>query len=388
MRIGIVANESSGDQLGAGLIQAILHRIPHATFEGVGGIQMCKAGCNSLIPIESLSVMGLVEIIHHLPRLLRLRRQLIRHFLYHPPDVFIGIDAPDFNLKLEQHLRIAGIPTVHYVSPTIWAWRSNRIHAIRRSVDLVLSIFPFEIPILQQHNIPAIYVGHPLAQTISLEHDQIKARIELNLPVNQPILAILPGSRNNEALNLTAIFLHTALWCQTRIPNLHCVTPLVNNTIRQIVTNIKRQIAPNLPLTLINGNSHQVLTAANVVLTASGTATLEAMLHQRPMVVAYRLHPITYWLATTFNLVKTPYIALSNLLAEEALAPEFIQHHCIPQDMGQAILKFFHQPKQVRYIQQRYLHLHQQLRCNSNERAADAILELICAKSNKHETHQ
>lgn len=377
MHIGIVANEPSGDQLGAGLIQAIQEYIPHATFEGVGGPRMQASGCHSIIPLETLSVMGLVEVIRHLPRLLKIRHQLIQHFLKTKPDVFVGIDAPDFNLKLEYSLRRAGIPTIHYVSPTVWAWRAGRVHTIRRSVDLVLSIFPFETEFLQQHQVPVCYVGHPLAETIPIFHDVSLARTTLNLPLHQPILAILPGSRESEIQTLTIDFLHTARWCLERKPNLHCVIPVVNSQIASTVTTICNDIAPNLPLTLVPGNSHTVLAAADVVLTASGTATLEAMLHHKPMVVAYRLHPLTYWLASTFKLVTVPYIALSNLLANEALAPEFLQHRCKPQDMGQAVLEFFTDSVRIKQIHNRYVEIHQQLRCNSRDRIAAAVLGLV-----------
>lgn len=377
LRIGIVANEPSGDQLGAGLICAIKQRVDHATFEGVGGPLMQQAGCRSLIPIESLSVMGLVEVVKHLPQLIFIRRQLIQHFLTHPPHIFIGIDAPDFNLTLERRLSQAGIPTVHYVSPTVWAWRAGRVHTIRRSVDLILSIYPFETQFLKQQALPVTYVGHPLAQQLPLIPDQHAARIALHLPTDAPILALLPGSRVSEVNNLVQVFLETANFCQHQKPGLHCVAPLVNSEIYAMVAKAWSKFAPNLLLTLVNGNSHQVLAAADVVLTASGTATLEAMLNLRPMVVAYRLHPLTYWIANTFNLVKVPYVALSNLLVGEALAPEFLQHRCQAPDMGRAVLNFFNDKERVLKIQQRYLSVHEQLKGDVAANAADAVLAMV-----------
>lgn len=376
LRIGIVANEPSGDQLGAGLMRAVQQRISHVTFEGVGGPLMQQLGCCSLIPIESLSVMGLIEIIRHLPQLIFMRHQLIRHFLAHPPHVFIGIDAPDFNLNLERQLRRFGIPTIHYVSPTVWAWRKGRVHTIRRSVDLILSIYPFEIQFLKQYNLPVTYVGHPLAQQLPLIPDQYAARMALNLPVDVPILALLPGSRISEVHSLIQVFLETANWCLERKPMLHCVVPLVNSAIYTLVANAWKKYAPQLPLTLVNGNSHQVLAAADVVLTASGTATLEAMLHLRPMVVAYRLHPLTYWIVNNFKLVKVPHIALANLLVGEELAPEFLQHNCRAQDMGQVVMGFFNNKERVVCIQKRYLEVHKQLQSDAVN-VADAVLGMV-----------
>jgi lipid-A-disaccharide synthase len=376
LRVGVVANEPSGDQLGAGLIHAIRELAPNSSFEGVAGPLMQAAGCNSLLPMEQLSVMGLVEVVHHLPRLLRTRRHLVKHFLAHPPNVFIGIDAPDFNLGLEQQLRRAKIPTVHYVSPTIWAWRPQRVHTIRRSTDLTLSIFPFEVPLLEAQGIPVCYVGHPLAEAIPITPNQAEARTSLGLPAAQPIFALLPGSRVGEVQLLAEIFLKTASWCCKQRPRLHCVIPLVNTTIRNLVETAWQSVAPEIPLTLVDGNSHRVLAAADLVLTASGTATLEALLHKRPMVVGYRLNPLTYWLAKNLNLVKVPYIAMSNLLADEELAPELLQDSCQPEILGHAILKLLDDPQHMDYIRQRYTTIHQELRCNSSHRAAKAVLNL------------
>jgi len=373
----MVANEPSGDQLGASLIQALQECIPDIHFEGVGGPRMQAAGCHSLVPMEQLSVMGLVEVVRHLPRLWRIRRGLARHFLAHPPHVFVGIDAPDFNLRLEEWLHRAHIPTVHYVSPTVWAWRPGRVRAMRRSLDLMLSVFPFEVAFLERHRVPVRYVGHPLAEEIPLEHDRAGARARLGLPAHRTVLAVLPGSRVSEVQRLARVFLETAQWCLERRPQLHFVIPLVNAPIRALVEAAWQAVDPQLPVTLVDGNSRDVLTAADLVLTASGTATLEALLHQRPMVVAYRLNPLTYWLATRLKLVKVPYVALSNLLVGEALAPELLQDACRPAGLGEALLSFLDNPERMRQIQERYRQVHQGLRCDSRHRAAEAVLGVM-----------
>lgn len=377
LHIGIVANEPSGDQLGADLITAIQELVPHAKFEGVGGLLMQKAGCKSLVPIEHLSVMGLIEVVWHLPRLLHIRRNLIKHFLKHPPDVFIGIDAPDFNLGLERHLRIAGIPTVHYVCPTIWAWRTQRATTLRRSTDLTLSILPFEKVLLESQSIPTSYVGHPLAEAIPIEPNQQQARLQLGLPATQPILALLPGSRISEIQLLAKIFLKTASWCYQKHPQLHFVIPLVTPKIRELVEIAQQSIAPEIPITFVDGHSHTVLTASNLALTASGTATLEALLCKCPHVVAYRLNSLTYWLVKNFNLIKVSHIALSNILAQESLAPEYLQDSCQPEQLTQAVLNFLDNPKLMESIRQRYKRIHLELKCDSKHRAAKAVLNLI-----------
>ncbi|KOR31519.1 lipid-A-disaccharide synthase [Achromatium sp. WMS2] len=384
MRIGIVANEPSGDQLGAGLITALKRLNRAITFTGVGGPQMQAAGCHSLIPMDHLSVMGLAEVILHIPRLLQIRRQLIQYFINNPPDVFIGIDAPDFNLPLELRLHQAGILTVHYVSPTIWAWRPQRVKILRKATDLVLSVFPFEEPILRQHHIAAEYIGHQLAELIPLGlPDKIAARQQLGLPNAKTVIAILPGSRTSEAKRLTPPFLQTAQWCLKHKPQLIFVIPVVNNNIRQIITDTYQQLGLQFPLHLVQENSHGVLSAADVVLTASGTATLEAMLHKRPMVVAYKINHITYKLVTALKLVKVQYIALANLLAAAPLAPEFIQKSCNPELLGPAILKFLDNPELIINIQNQYTQVHKQLHCNSQQKAAIAIMGLINTK-NQH----
>lgn len=377
LNIGIVANEPSGDLLGAGLMRELRKQMPGIVFQGIGGSLMEREGLRSLYPMERLSVMGLTEVVKHLPELLFIRRALKRHFLSNRPDLFIGIDAPDFNLGLEQSLKRAGIPTTHYVSPTIWAWRPGRVKKIRRAVDLMLSIFPFEVHFLQQHQVPVAYVGHPLADQIPLQTDPDAARLRLGVALDAQVIAILPGSRRSEIDNLGETFLQTAQRLWQRDPSLHFMVPLVNRQTREAFAAIWRYTAPDLPLSLIDGAGQDAMLSADVVLTASGTATLEALLLERPMVVAYRVSPLTYWLITRFNLVKTPYIAMANLLAGEQIAPEFIQDQATPEALSEAVMNLLDAPRKVARIQHICHQVHLQLKQDSSRKAADAVLALI-----------
>ncbi len=377
LRIGIVANEPSGDLLGSALVKAIQERVADVEFEGVAGPLMLELGCRTFFPMEKLSVMGLVEVLKHLPELLSLRKQLVTHFTQNPPDLFIGIDAPDFNLSLETALKKQGIPTVHYVSPTVWAWRPKRVKKIRKAVDLMLSIFPFEVEFLKQHDVPAEYVGHPLADDIPLESDRALAQAGFGVQSDAPVIAILPGSRMSEIKSLAEVFLRSAKMAQTKQPSLQFIVPLVNERTRQAFEAIKAEVAPELSMLIRQGGAREAMIAADVVLTASGTATLEALLVKRPMVVAYRLNAFTHWLVTRFNLVKIPYVAMANLLAGEALAPEFIQDAATPQALSSALLDFLGRPEEVARVKQRYLALHRELKQNSSEKAAAAVLGLL-----------
>lgn len=378
LRIGIVAAELSGDLLGAGLIQALQTRFPQAQFEGIGGPRMIAAGCRSMFPMERLSVMGLVEVLRHLPELLRIRRQLVRHFCANPPDLFVGVDAPDFNLGLERKLKRIGIPTVQYVCPSVWAWRTWRVKKIRRSADLVLCLLPFEKPFLEQHHIRAADVGHPLADEIPLEIDADAARTRIGFAVGSRTVALLPGSRMSEVRSLTTDFLRAALRCLEREPSLQFVVPLASPRIRAWFEEQLQQIAPSLPITLLDGNSRDAMAAADVVLAASGTATLEALLLKRPTVVAYRVHTLTYEIGQRLlRLLKIKHVSLSNLVAGEELAPEFIQYAVTPDTLADAVMRFLESPGQVTAIQARYRELHQQMRRDASQAAAEAVLELI-----------
>ncbi len=384
LRVGIVANEMSGDLLGAGLMQALQELKSDVVFEGVGGPRMLKQGCNSLVPMERLSVMGLVEVLKHLPELLSIRRKLANHFLANPPDLFIGIDAPDFNLGLETRLKKAGIPTVHYVSPTVWAWRPGRVHKIKDAVNLLLSIFPFETEFLKQHQVPVSYVGHSLADEIPLENDKAEARNRLGLEQDKPVIAILPGSRMSEIQGLAESFIGAAQWCQERQSELRFVTPLVSPAVREAFEQQVQTLAPELPILLLDGQARDAITAADVVLTASGTATLETLLLTRPMVVGYRMQWLTFWIIKHLKLVKVPHIAMANLLAGKGLAPEYLQDECTPENLGKALLAFLDSPEQVAEIQQTYRQIHRDMRQNSSQKAAEAVLALI--SNNKEST--
>ncbi len=376
MRIGLVAGETSGDMLGAGLIQAIRARIPDAVFEGVAGPRMVAAGCRLLYPAERLAVMGLVEVLGRYRELHAMRADLVRHFRSDPPDVFVGIDAPEFNLGLEARLKAAGIRTAHYVSPQVWAWRRNRLRTISRSVDLMLTLFPFEAAFYEEHGVPVRFVGHPLADAIASEIDPVAARAALALPASGPLIALLPGSRESEVRRLAGIFVRTARWCLERRADLRFAVPLVNPATRHLFeAALARE--PGLPLTVFEGRSLEVMAAADAVLLASGTATLEAMLLKRPMVVAYRMAAMTHWLAK--RLVYIDRYSIPNLLAGEHIVPEFIQNAASPEALGAALLAYLDDPTRAAAVHDRFSELHEALRRDANERAAEAVLGLVGA---------
>jgi len=383
VRIGIVAAELSGDLLGAGLMRALKGRLGEVRFEGVGGPRMNAEGCTSLASMERLSVMGLVEVLGHLPELLRVRRRLRDRWLSEPPHLFVGVDAPDFNLELEARLRRAGIPTVHYVSPTVWAWRPGRVKTLRRAVDLMLSIFPFETEFLTEHGVSACYVGHPLADEVPMHSDRAAARRRLGLDPGAPLVALLPGSRMGEVSRLTAPFLDAACWLRTRRPSCLFVIACASPRIRTWVEGRLPRLAPGLDVRLTDGAARAAMTAADVVLTASGTATLEGLLAKRPMVVAYRLQPFTYWLVRGLGLVKVPYFAMANLLAGRELAPELIQGEATGQALGAAVLDFLNDPGRVAEIERIYKGIHERLRQGADTRAAEAVIGLLRA-SGRH----
>jgi lipid-A-disaccharide synthase len=379
LTIGIVANEVSGDMLGAALVRELRLRVPDASFVGVAGPRMQELGCQTLVDMERLSVMGLTEVLGHLRELLRIRRDLVRYFLRNRPDAFIGVDAPDFNLGLERQLRAAGIRTVHLVSPTVWAWRPGRVKGIRRAVDLLLCILPFEEEFLLRHGVPARYVGHPLADEIPLQVDQAAARVALGLPAEGEVIAILPGSRVGEVEMLARPFLRAAQRCRQERPRLSFAAPLVSARLRAIFETALAREAPGLPITLVDGRSREVLAAADVALTASGTATLEALLLKRPMVVGYRVHALTYQLVKRLRLVQVPYVAMSNLLVGRELAPELLQGRCRPDLLAAALLSFLDDPSRMAQIRAEYSRVHEGMRHNAAAQAASAVVELIGA---------
>ena len=375
MRIGIVAGEASGDLLGAGLISALKKLRPELTFEGIAGPRMIEAGARSLYPMERLSVMGLAEVLGRYFELHKMRKDLIQHFCDNKIDVFIGIDAPDFNLGIEEKLHKAGIRTIQYVSPQVWAWRQYRVKQIARSLDLMLTLFPFEARFYQEHHVPVKFVGHPLADLIPMENDKKAARHLLNLPEDKRIIAILPGSRSNEVQYLGDSFLKIASWCHQQREDLHFITPMPNMERRQQFERIIETHAGKLSITLFDGLSREVVTASDVVLLASGTAALETMLLKRPMVVAYRMAWLTYWIGR--SMVKLKHFSLPNLLLPEPLVPEFIQSDIVPEKVGGTLLTFLSDDAKVAKLTQEFNKVHDQLQKNASESAAAAVLELL-----------
>lgn len=369
LRVALVAGEASGDILGSGLMQAIKQRYPNAEFIGVGGSRMEAEGLKSYFPMERLAVMGLVEVLGRLFELLGRRRQLARDLIAAKPDVFIGIDAPDFNLGLELKLRRAGIKTVHYVSPSVWAWRQKRVLKIREACDLMLTLFPFEAQFYDEHQVPVRFVGHPLADAVPQQADRAGAREALDLPHDEPVVALMPGSRGGEVARLGELFLDAAIRLRALRPGvrflLPCATPERREQLEQMLA------GRDLPLTLLNGRSHEALAACDAVLIASGTATLEALLYKRPMVVAYRVAPLTYRILK--RLVKSPYISLPNLLAERLLVPELIQDAATPEALAQAVAPLI-DGGQVQT--EGFDVIHRALRRDASVSAADAVLKL------------
>ncbi|KXX64387.1 lipid-A-disaccharide synthase [Marichromatium gracile] len=379
LTIGIVANEPSGDLLGAAVVRELQRQLgdTRVRFVGVAGPRMQALGCESLFDMERLSVMGLTEVLGQLRELLGLRRELLRFMLRERPAVLIGVDAPDFNLGLERRARRAGIRTVHLVSPTVWAWRPGRVKGIRRAVDLMLSIFPFEERFLREHGVPARYVGHPLADEIPFEVDRAAARAELGLDPEAPLVALLPGSRMGEVERLAAPFIETARAAHAARPGLRFVVPLINARVGERFRAELQRCAPELPLTLLEGQGREAMSAADVVLTASGTATLEGLLLGRPMLVGYRLHPLTYHLVKQLGLVKVPHIAMANLLAGRELAPEFVQSRCRAELLAPALLELLDDQARRAEIEREYARIHRDLRCDAAREAARAVLDLI-----------
>lgn len=375
----MIAGETSGDMLGVALMQAIRRRCPQAQFEGIGGPRMLAEGFRSFFPMERLSVMGFIEPIGRLPELLHIKKSLVRRFQESPPDVFIGIDSPGFNLRLEQELHDLGIRTVHYVSPSVWAWGQKRIHKIARAVDLVLALFPFETSIYEQHRVPVRFVGHPLADTIALDagdalHRQ-QAREALDLGVEGRVIALLPGSRRDEIRRLGPVFIATALRCLAQDSTLRFVIPCANAERRAQVLQLLQEQGGGDQFLVFEGNSQQAMQAADLVLLASGTATLEAMLLRRPMVVCYRLAVLTWMLAS--RMLKVPYVSLPNLLAGERLVPELLQDEVTPEKLAAALQDWLDHPARQAALAERFAQIHHTIRREASTQAATAILELV-----------
>lgn len=376
LTIGLVAGESSGDNLGAALIRAIREMAPGTRFVGVAGPAMVAEGCESWTPADELAVMGLFEVFRHLPRLLRLRRKLRSQFLAERPDLFVGIDAPEFNLNLAPALHAAGIRTVQYVSPQVWAWRQGRARRMAGFLDLVLCLLPFEPQVYDRAGVQAIFVGHPLADQLPLVPDRNAARATLGLPAECEIVAVLPGSRVGEVARLADDFAGAIAWLDRRRPGLEFVAPMTNPRTRAIFEQALARRSPGAKVHVIEGQSRTALTAADAVLVASGTATLETLLCKRPMVVAYRLGWMTALVLRSMRMLKAPYFAQPNLLAGRLVVPELAQGEVSPDRLGREIERWLDRPAEVAALQEQFTAFHRQLRVGASARAAHAILTL------------
>ncbi len=380
MHFALIAGEASGDLLGGALIPALRARFPGARFSGVTGPRMRAAGCETIASIDRLSVMGIAEVLPKLPDLFRLRAELVDRLSADRPDVVIGIDAPDFNLGLERGLRERGLATVHLVSPTVWAWRQGRVKTIARSADLVLCLFPFEPKFYEGHGVRAEYVGHPLAEELAEPLSQAEARRALGVLANGPCLAVLPGSRGGELAKLAVPFAQTAALLAARLPGLSIVTPIAKPGLRPAMERAIAECAPGLDWKLVDGHSREAMRAADVVLLASGTATLECLLLDRPMVVGYRLAGFTAFLLQTLGMLKIRNVSLPNLLAAEAVVPEFLQQHLQPSAMADALQALLTDAAARDRQLSRFAAVRSELRRNAAQASAQAIAELIAAR--------
>ncbi|MEM7763292.1 MAG: lipid-A-disaccharide synthase [Pseudomonadota bacterium] len=374
LRVALVAGEVSGDNLGAGLMAALRARVPDIHFEGVGGEAMAAAGMECWYPADALSVMGLTEVVRHLPRLLRLRRDLRRRWEAQPPDVFIGIDAPDFNLGLERRLKAQGVPTVHYVSPSVWAWREGRVKTIARACDRVLCLLPFEPDFYARHAVAADFVGHPLAARIVHQTDLSGGKQQLGLATDKPVLAVLPGSRLGEIGRLGPDFVDAIGRLLAERADLQVIAPLATDAGRDRFEALLRESGLEHRVTVSVGNARACMAAADVLMMASGTATLEGLLHGRPMVVAYRVAPSTYRLVRALKLMKVDVYSLPNLLTGERLVDELIQDDLSGDALCQSVNALLDDPERVTRMQQAFRSVHETLACDSDALAADAVL--------------
>lgn len=366
----MVAGEASGDMLAGLLLQGLRQRWPQANAHGIGGPRMAEQGFEAWWPHERLAVRGYVEVLRHYRGIVAIRRELCARLLAKPPAIFVGVDAPDFNLDLERQLLLKGVPTVHFVCPSVWAWRANRLEKIRQSVRHMLCIFPFEPALLSAHGIASTYVGHPFAATIPMHPDKAAARQQLNLPQQATVVSLLPGSRASEIDQLAPVFLHAAAWLQKREPDLHFVLPTFAALRPRLQACIDRW-GGNLSLTVTEAGSHLALAACDVSLVASGTATLEAALFKRPMVIAYRMNPLSWQIMRRQKL--QPWVGLPNILAAEFLVPEFLQDQAKPEALGQAVLDWLNQAQRVAHLQQRFVDMHHSLLRDTAQLATDAI---------------
>ena len=377
MKLAIVAGETSGDLLGAGLIRCLRERYPGIEVEGIGGDRMQAEGCVSLFPMERLSVMGLVETLGRLRELIGIRSRLIRRWLDEPPVLFVGVDAPDFNLALANRLRKAGIKTAHYVSPSVWAWRRYRVKKIVNALDLIMVLFPFESAFYEGHAMPVKFVGHPLADAIPDRVSKSEARDQLGLEPGAELVALLPGSRHTEMRLLGDMLVKTAEWLLAERPQLRFVAPMVNAGLRRSFETMLANSSIAAAIDLVDGDARTAMAASDVVLLASGTATLEAMLLKRPMVVTYRINPVTYALVHRVIASNISSVGLPNLLAGKALVPELLQADATPEALGRAVQEFLQHPERVAALEREFQTLHEQLRCDASRSAAAAVAGLL-----------
>ena len=376
VRIAMVAGETSGDLLASHLILALKQKLPNAVFFGLGGPKMIEQGFQTRHSMEKLAVRGLIEVLKHFREIYALRKDLKNWFLSDPPDIFIGIDSPDFNLGLEKILKHKGIPCIHYVSPTIWAWRKRRIYKIAASVSHVLALFPFEPEFYEKHKVPVTYVGHPLADMLPVEDKRNHARELFDLPEERPVFAILPGSRQSELEYMATTFIDTAREILDTLPHALFLVPLATRETRLLFESaIYKSAATDLPFQLLYGHAHEAMMAADVVLVTSGTATLEAALLKRPMVIAYKISRSSAWLMR--RLCYLPYFGLPNILAGKFIVPEFFQEDANPKNLAQAMLNFYSDKTACEKISESFHEIHRQLRQNTAEKAANVVIRYL-----------
>lgn len=373
LTVALVAGETSGDILGAGLIRSLKKLHPNIQFVGIAGPQMQAEGCKAWYEMEELSVMGVVEVLGRLRRILAIRRDITKRLIELKPYIFIGIDAPDFNLSLEGKLKQAGIKTIHYVSPSVWAWKQKRVFKIKRNTNLILAFLPFEKAFYDKFDVPCRFIGHKMADDIPLEPNQTAMRQQLGIPLDCQCLALLPGSRHAEVTLLSEPFLKAAQLLRDKFPDLHIVVPLANEKRRQEFERIKAEIAPQLNVQLLDGHAREAMIASNAAILASGTVALECMLAKCPMVVGYKMKAFTFWLAK--KLIKTPYVSLPNILAGKEIVPELLQHDCTPENIANHVLPFLESDNTE--LKATFLALHKQIRCNADEQAAQAVLDVL-----------
>lgn len=375
MRIALIAGEASGDLLGAGLIRALRRRVEHVTFEGVAGPEMAAAGCEVLEPSESLALFGLIEPLAHIPRLLRLRRHLVQRWTSNPPDVFVGIDSPDFNLGIECRLRANGVKTIHYVSPSVWAWRRRRVRKIARAVDRVLCLLPFEKAFYDEHGVAADFVGHPMADNIPTDLET--AAVRQSLGVSSPqVVAVLPGSRKSEVSRLGPLFANSCIELLSRHKDLHFIAPMASEQLGHLFAEHLEKAGIAEKFLLLEGQAQSAIAAADVVLLASGTATLQTALLGKPMVAAYRFAASTYAIAYIFRLVKVAYFSLPNLLTDKPLVPEFLQNAATPLALAGALDELLSDADRRAEIRQKFVQLRLDLARDADEKSAQAVIEV------------